>query len=167
MSDRTETTTQPPHVAVVGFGNILLKDEGVGVHIIQHLKDLLPQSARESLLIDGGTSPDVLLHLPKEVNTLIVVDAVKGGGKPGTIYRFTPADIEFKSAVIFTLHCLGLGEGLGMMKFLGLFPERVIIFGVEPKEIDWGLELSPELAQIVHPVSLLIKQEIACRARAV
>jgi hypothetical protein len=56
---------------------------------------------------------------------------------------------------------LGLGEGLGVMKFLGKYPKRVIILGVEPKEIDWGLELSPELEQIVHQVVLLVKREIA------
>ena len=112
----------------------------------------------------GAPRPDVLLHLPKEIDTLIVVDAVRGGGKPGTIYRFTPADITFKRAGIPTLHQLGLEESLGMLAFLGQSPARVIIFGAEPKEIDWGLELSPELGQIVPQLTLLVKQEIANQA---
>jgi len=161
VSHRTETTTQPAQDVVVGFGNILLKDEGIGVHIIQNLASLPHKSAREYLLIDGGTCPDVLFHFPEEISTLIVVDAVKGGGEPGSIYRFTPDDIEFKRASITSLHQLGLREGLGMMKFLGKYPERVIIIGVEPKEIDWGLKISPELEKIIPQVILLLQQEIA------
>lgn len=163
MSHSTETTTQPPHDVVVGFGNILLKDEGIGVHVIQHMECLPRKSDREYLLIDGGTCPDVFFNLPEEISTLIVVDAVKGGGEPGSIYRFTPDDIEFKRATITTLHQLGLREGLGMMKDLGKYPERVIVIGVEPKEIDWGLKISPELEKIVRQVILLVEQEIANR----
>ena len=163
MSHRTETTTQPAQDVVVGFGNILLKDEGIGVHVIQYMDSLPRKSAREYLLIDGGTCPDVLFHFPEEISTLIVVDAVKGGGEPGTVYQFTPDDIEFKKASITSLHQLGLREGLGMMKILGKYPERVIIIGVEPKEIDWGLKISPELEKIVRQVILLVEQEIANR----
>lgn len=161
MSHRTETTTQPPQVVVVGFGNILLKDEGIGVHVIQNMASLPRKSTREYLLIDGGTCPDVLFHLPEVISTLIVVDAVKGGGEPGTVYRFTPNDIEFKMASLTSLHQLGLKEGLGMMKFLGKYPERVIMIGIEPKEIDWGLKISPELEKIIPQVTLLLEQEIA------
>ena len=158
MSDQTEATTQPPpHAVVVGFGNILLKDDGIGVHVIQNMDSLLGKSARDYRLIDGGTCPDVLLHLPEEMNTLIVVDAVKGGGEPGTIYQFCPDDIEFKGASLTSLHQLGLREGLESMKLLGKYPERVIIIGIEAKKIDWGLQLSPELEKAIPKVIHLLK----------
>ena len=159
------TTIQPPQAVVVGFGNILLKDEGIGVHVIQNMNKFPRKSAREYLLIDGGTCPDALFHLSEEISTLIVVDAVKGGGEPGTVYRFTPDDIEFTRASITSLHQLGLSEGLGMMDFLGKYPERIIIMGIEPKEIDWGLEISPELEKIVPQIIRLIEQEIAKQTR--
>ncbi|MCJ7623231.1 MAG: HyaD/HybD family hydrogenase maturation endopeptidase [Anaerolineaceae bacterium] len=161
MSHRTETTDHPPQTVVIGFGNILLKDEGIGVHVIRELDSMPRKSDREFLLIDGGTCPDALFHLPEEIGKLIVVDAVKGGGEPGSIYRFTPNDIEFKRASITSLHQLGLKEGLGMMKFLGKYPESIIIIGVEPKEIDWGLKISPELKKIIPQVILLLEHEIA------
>ena len=161
MSYRAETKTQPSQAAVVGFGNILLKDEGVGIHVVQHMDSLPRNSVREYLLVDGGTCPDVFLSLPEEISTLIVVDAVKGGGEPGSIYRFTPDDIEFNRVTIASLHQLGLREGLGIMKDLGKYPERVIVIGVEPKEIDWGLKISPELEKTVRQVVLLVEQEIA------
>lgn len=161
MSHRAETTTQLSQAAVVGFGNILLKDEGIGIHVIQRMDSLSRKSAREYLLLDGGTCPDVFFNLPEEISTLIVVDAVKGGGEPGSIYRFTPDDIEFKRATITTLHQLGLREGLRMMKDSGKYAERVIVIGVEPKEIDWGLKISPELEKKVRQVILLVEQEIA------
>jgi len=146
---------------VVGFGNILLKDEGIGIHVIKSMDSLPQKSAQKYLLVDGGTCPDVLLQLPEEISTLIVVDAALGGGEPGTIYRFTPADIEFKKASITNLHQLGLREGLGIMKFLDKYPERVVIIGIEPKEIGWGLNISPEMEKIIPQIILLLQQEIA------
>ena len=161
MSHSSETPTQPPRPVVVGLGNILLKDEGVGVHVIQHLARLSRTNALEYHLVDGGTCPDVFFHLPEEISKLIVVDAVKGGGKPGSIYRFSPDDLAFKRASYSTLHQLGLIEGLRMMKLLGKCPDRVILLGIEPKEIDWGLDISPELEEILQKVILLIEAEIA------
>lgn len=161
MSHRAETRTQPSQAAVVGFGNILLKDEGIGIHVIKRMDSMPRNSAREYLLVDGGTCPDVFFSLPEEISTLIVVDAVKGGGEPGSIYRFTPDDIEFNRVTITSLHQLGLREGLGMMKDSGKYPERVIVIGVEPKEIDWGLNISPQLEKMVRQVILLVEQEIA------
>ena len=118
-------------------------------------------SACDYVLIDGGTCPDIFFQLPEEIAKLIVVDAVKGGGEPGSIYRFTPTDIDFKRASIVSLHQLGLEEGLRMMEFLGKYPESVIIIGVEPKEIDWGLKISPELEEKITQVLHLLEQEIA------
>jgi hydrogenase maturation protease len=74
-------------VAILGVGNILLKDEGVGIHVIHALQDnpLLTDAGVE--LIDGGTSPNVS-YLLDGADRLIVIDAVEGGCEPGTIYRF-------------------------------------------------------------------------------
>jgi len=146
---------------VIGFGNILLKDEGIGVHIIRKFDSMSRESEREYVLIDGGTCPDILFQLPEEIAKLVVVDAVKGGGEPGSIYRFTPTDIDFKKASITSLHQLGLEESLRMMELLGNYPKSVIIIGVEPDEIDWGLQISPMLEKKIPQIIHLLEQEIA------
>jgi hydrogenase maturation protease len=146
---------------VIGFGNILLKDEGIGVHIIRKFDSMPRESEREYALIDGGTCPDILFQLPVGIAKLIVVDAVKGGGEPGCIYRFAPTDIEFKKASISSLHQLDLEESLRMMELLGKYPESVIIIGVEPYEIDWGLKISPEVEKKIPEIIHLLEQEIA------
>jgi len=144
--------------AVVGVGNILLKDEGIGIHVVRALREAIG-SRTDVDIIDGGTSPDALLGL-ETVPKLILVDAARGGGAPGTIYRFHPGDIATESKGITSLHQLGLLDSLQMMKLSGSQPADIVIIGVEPKEIDWGLELSPELneklPQIVQVVMGLI-----------
>lgn len=165
MSHKTETTDHSPQTVVIGFGNILLKDEGIGVQIVRKFDSMARENAREYVLIDGGTCPDILFQLPEEIVKLIIVDAVKGGGRPGCIYRFTPTDIEFKKGSITSLHQVGLEEGLRMMKFLGNYPKSVIIIGVEPDEIDWGLNISPKLEKKIPQIIHLLEQEIANQTR--
>ena len=150
----------PPRVAVVGMGNLLLKDEGVGIHVIRALEKASPDGCGEFIIVDGGTCTDILLQLPDGIEKLIVVDAVKGGGEPGSIYRFTPGDIAFDRGTQTSVHQLGLSESLEMMEAARAEPPQVVILGVEPKEIDWGLEISAELQERVPRMIALVKDEI-------
>jgi hydrogenase maturation protease len=85
-------------------------------------------------VVDGGTSPDAL-YLIKGADKLIIIDTVKGGGEPGSIYRFTPEDIALKPEAFKSAHNIGLLETL---RALEDSPREVIIIGVEPKDISWG-----------------------------
>lgn len=151
----------PPKVAVIGMGNLLLKDEGVGIHVIQALEKASLDGCGEFMIVDGGTCTDILLQLPDGIEKLIVVDAVKGGGEPGSIYRFTPDDIAFERGTRTSVHQLGLSESLAMMEAARAKPPQVVILGVEPKEIDWGLEISAELQERIPQMIALVKEEIA------
>jgi hydrogenase maturation protease len=161
VSRRRESTDQSPQTVVIGFGNILLKDEGIGVHIIHRFDSITRDKPRSFVLIDGGTCPDILCLLPEKIAKLIIIDAVKGGSEPGSIYRFTPTDIKFKRGLITSLHQLDLEEGLRMMEFLGKSPEAVIIIGVEPSEIEWGLKISPQVEEKIPQVIQLLELETA------
>jgi hydrogenase maturation protease len=131
---------------VLGIGNILLRDEGIGCHVAHALEGIpLP----DVKIMDGGTCPDVLQFL-EDADKLIVVDAVKGEGVPGQIYRFYLEDINLERKPFLSLHDLGLVDSLMLMQlwhpdFIGI--DEAVIIGVEPKEVDWGLELSPELQE--------------------
>ena len=125
---------------VLGIGNALLRDEGIGCHVAHALEEIpLP----DVKIVDGGTCPDVLQFV-EDADKLIIVDAVKGGGTPGQIYRFHLKDITLEQKPFLSLHDVGLVDNLMLMQLWHNISEAVII-GVEPGEINWGLELSPEL----------------------
>jgi len=125
---------------VLGIGNVLLRDEGIGCHVAHALEEIpLP----DVKIIDGGTCPDLLQFL-EDTDKLIIVDAVKGGGPPGQIYRFHLEDITLEQKPFLSLHDMRLVDDLMLMQLWHNISEAVII-GVEPGEINWGLELSPEL----------------------
>ena len=146
-------------VAVVGVGNVLLKDEGVGVHVARALRERVETDRTDIEIIDGGTSPDVFLLL-EGVHKLILVDAVKGGGNPGSIYRFHPDDIVSEEKYIISAHQIGLLDGLRMIEYSGFKPDSIVIIGVEPKEIDWGLGLSTELNEKLPEIVKVVMDEL-------
>jgi hydrogenase maturation protease len=127
---------------VVGIGNVLLRDEGIGCHVA-HALERVPLPDVE--IIDGGTCPDVL-ELLEDADKLVIVDAVKGGGIPGQIYRFRPEDITLEQKPVLSLHDTSLIDSLKLMQLWHNIGDTVII-GVEPRELSWGLELSPELQE--------------------
>ena len=129
-------------ILILGVGNLILRDEGMGVHAVQELEGRkLPPHVE---VIDGGTSLMELLPVIQEAERIIVIDALRGGGEPGTVYRLTPDDLMAETERPLSLHQVGLLEVLGMARQLGGEPE-VVIIGVEPKEISWGMELTPEV----------------------
>ena len=140
-------------ITIIGAGNLLLKDEGIGIHTVKALQEMrLPPNVR---LIDGGTSPD-LIAFSGDCDKLIIIDAAKAGGEPGTIYRFRPEDLAGNVNVLASAHELGVPENIAMMSLLGKKPAETLIIGIEPKEIDGGLELSallegkiPEIVRVV------------------
>ncbi|MCK5123812.1 MAG: HyaD/HybD family hydrogenase maturation endopeptidase [Dehalococcoidia bacterium] len=136
---------------VLGIGNTLLRDEGIGCHVANALAEIpLPDVE----IIDAGTCPDVWQFI-EDTDKLIIVDAVKGGGMPGQIYRFHPEDVTLEQKPLLSMHDIGLVDNLVLMQLRQNIGETVII-GVEPKDINWGLELSAELqgkmSQIIDTV---------------
>ena len=140
---------------VLGVGNILLKDEGIGCHVVQALERIPLTDVK---VVDGGTCPDVVQFL-EDADKLIVVDATKGGGMPGQVYRFHLDDITLERKQCLSLHDMSLVDNLMLTGFLRNIAETVII-GVEPKEIGWGLELSPELQEKIPQIVELILAEL-------
>lgn len=145
-------------ILVLGVGNILLKDEGVGVRVVEALRSRdLPPGVE---LMDGGTLGLDLMSPISRADHLIVVDAVRAGDEPGVVYRFRADEVDVKRMPITSLHQVSLFEVLSLCKQIGEAPREVVVIGVEPKEIDWGLELTPEIQQRVEQVVELVLQEI-------
>jgi len=143
----------------MGVGNELLKDEGVGVHVVRALLKEPPPGNISLEIIDGGTTPEAFL-LAEGAHKLILVDAVSGGGEPGSVYRFCPDDIIALEKFAVSAHQVDLMMSLDMMKLSGSKPDEVVIIGIEPEEIDWGMELSPRLGEKLPQILKVIMDEL-------
>ena len=153
-----EAANCSPRITVLGIGNLLLQDEGVGIHLVQRLADKV--NSANINLIDGGTTPDILSLVGNDVDKLIIVDAAVVGDKPGTIYQFEIADLNSGTTAPVSLHELGLVDSLKIMNLFGNRPKMVTVIGIEPKVIDYGLELSPELEEKMPQLIELVLDEI-------
>jgi len=142
---------------IIGCGNLLLQDEGVGVHLIEYLKE--KQLPKDVELLDGGTAGFDLIDFIQQAEKVVIVDAIKVGGKPGEIYCFCPEDFETENSPKTSLHDITLKDVFQIIKKLGPLP-KIRIIGIEPKSIDCGTELSPELRKMLPKVSELVLREI-------
>lgn len=144
-------------ILILGIGNILLRDEGVGVRVIEAMRDLsLPEGVE---ILDGGTSGADLIDELADRQKVIVIDAIKTDAEPGAIFRFSDKDLIARTEGTISLHEFGLVETLLATRQLGCAPQEVIIYGVQPKDISSGLELSAEIAALVPKVIHLVLRE--------
>lgn len=146
-------------ILILGVGNTLLKDEGVGVHVARRLQNMdLPENVE---VLEGGVlGLDLLDHL-EEREKVVVVDAVDGGDDPGTIHRLTRADIESgKTRCHMSLHEIDLPQVFATADLMGLKVDPIII-GIEPKDMDLGYdEMTPEVEAAIPRVIELVLKEI-------
>lgn len=128
---------------VLGLGNLLLGDEGVGIHAVRALASQETDLPDDVELVDGGTAALGLLPIFKDAERVIVVDAVRAGGEPGSVYRFTLDDMGDggREDISLSLHQVSLGEVARAARLLNIAP--AIIIGIEPRTCQPGLELSP------------------------
>jgi hydrogenase maturation protease len=147
-------------IVVLGVGNILLKDEGVGVRVIEQLQRqyTLPESVR---VVDGGTQGLWLLSTIQQADHLIVVDAVLGGDEPGTIYRLTKNDLPKGLRVKQSAHDSDLVEALNLCALLEAEPKSVVVVGIEPADIQpFGVDLTEKIAAKVDELVLRVLDEL-------
>ena len=150
-------------ILILGIGNILLGDEGVGVRVIEQMEGIVPPDDVE--LVDGGTGGADLLEIIAEREKVIVIDAVEADREPGDVLRLSVEDLFRPVQARMSLHEIGLAESLIMAKQLNCAPKEVVIFGVKPKSTECGLDLSKEVAACVPKVIELVFEEVNNAAR--
>jgi hydrogenase maturation protease len=146
-------------IVVLGVGNILLSDEGVGVRAIEALLEgyLLPAGVE---VIDGGTSGMELLEDLSSVDLLIVADAVKAGKPPASIIRIAGADVPVFFRAKISPHQVGLSDVLADLEFMGEPPRETVIIGVQPVSMETRMELTPEVTARLDEVVGMIVAEL-------
>jgi len=129
---------------VLGVGNFLLSDEGVGIHVAHQLQNMPLTSDVE--VIDGGTGGfELITHLEGR-KKVIIVDAVRTDDEPGTVYRFTPEDIAPHRQDSFSVHQLSLHELFSFVQKM-MSPPEVVVYGVVPQETKL---FSTKLSKVVR-----------------
>jgi hydrogenase maturation protease len=131
------------NVLVLGIGNILLSDEGVGVKAVEELQNRYDCSDAVEI-VDGGTSGYELLSFFEDRSHVLIIDAVNTGNEPGTIVRIEDPPAFFQNKV--SPHQIGLADVLVIAAITENLPRYVTLFGIEPKQLSTGLDLSDEVA---------------------
>jgi len=145
------------NILILGVGNVLMGDEGVGVHVIRHLENMpLPEGVA---CLDGGTGSFLLLEPMQRAKKVILIDATIDGAPAGTVRRLTPRFSKDYPRTL-TAHDIGLKDLLDAFYLLGHVPE-VILFAVSISSLqEVGTELSPEIAAVVPEVARKVADEV-------
>jgi hydrogenase maturation protease len=128
-------------ILILGIGNVLLTDEGIGVRALKELERKFTFPANVELL-DGGTAGIELLRHIRKRDYLIIIDAMKCDQEPGTVVRVEGDDVPAAFRTRISPHQLGLSDLLAAAMLTDELPKNLVLFGVEPESIDIGLDLT-------------------------
>jgi hydrogenase maturation protease len=147
-------------VVVIGLGNELMSDEGVGIHLIRQLSKLADKFPSVEF-IEAGSAGMNLLHLIANRKKAIIIDCAKMGEKPGEMRRFTPQEAQsVKKLSNFSLHEADILQVINLSKQLGECPAEVVFFGIEPETIEPGSKLSETLSNKIESNAVIIQNEL-------
>lgn len=149
-------------ILILGLGNPLRGDDGVGPRVVAELcRQGLPEGVEA---VDGGTSGLDLLYLLEGWDRVIIVDAAILGRNPGEFLRFTPEDVHLVGNLVsLSSHSAGLADTLALARALGQTLPEIIIYGIQPEQMDWEEGLSPAVeASLPRLVKEIRKQVMDC-----
>lgn len=156
-------------ITILGIGNILLQDEGFGVRVVEELnyRYIFPPGV---MVLDGGTLGMELLRFLKRTDKLVIIDAIASTSPPGTVYEFQNEAIKTYFNNKISMHEFGIQEVLATLDILGRSINDVLVVGAEPHSLDIGLELSPQIFEVVDKVidrvvSQLISWQVELKRR--
>lgn len=149
-------------ILIVGVGNELLGDEGLGVHVVRALQAMRPALPGHVDVLEAGTS--LMDALPRMVSyaRVIIVDAVQAGKRPGSIHRIEAGrgfEKQWGCGGVVSLHELGVAETLEIGALMGLRPKSLLMVGAEPERIEPGMELSPRLVHAAKRIVSMLLSE--------
>lgn len=159
-----------PSPLVIGIGNILLRDEGVGVRVVS---EITRQAANGSLrvppdtrFVDGGTLGLELLPMIEGASMLVLVDAVNLGRPPGSVAVLRGEAIEGILSGHVSPHQVGIADLVAAARLMGILPEATSLVGIQPAEIEIGLELTAVVEAAVPNAMALVSAELDTRSRS-
>lgn len=149
-------------IKIIGFGNIYMGDDGVGIRVIEKIKEQGIFADYDNIeVIDGGTSGVDLIFFLQNADKVIIIDAVDAGQEIGEIVTFNIGEItNYNNKIIksFSLHDIGLKEIFELIKVLKIEKDLKII-GINPKELDYSEKLSSQIENKIPQIISIIKKE--------
>lgn len=137
-------------VVVLGVGNLIHTDDGLGIHAIQKLQ-ADPRVPKDTALIDGGTFGIELLAYLDDCSRLILIDAADVGKEPGTLVRATGEELSgFPGGA--SVHQLGVADLLATLPLVSDVPREIVLLGAQPASTDWGTELTAPVAAVLEKI---------------
>ena len=154
MENYQENLALKTKTVVLGVGNILMADEGIGVRVIERLQAEydLPSEVQ---VVDGGTLGMDLLYYLTDARNLVIVDAVEMEGEPGQTLRLEGENVPTQLSLKMSPHQMGVPDMLFAAKFRDWYPENVVLLGVQPGVLEPSLQMSPP---VLAQVELLVSQ---------
>ncbi len=152
---------------IFGAGNLLLSDEGFGVHFITYLQEHF-RFQEDVELYDGGTLGIMVTHLLEEADRVYLVDVVEAKGEPGEIFRYEKEEFLLGTLPVkLSPHQIGIQEVLSLAEFRGRIPDQVSLFGIIPASYESGVELSPLVAARLPGLAELVVAELRSAGHSV
>ncbi len=144
---------------ILGLGNVLLGDEGIGVWVVESLRRRY-QFPSSATVLEGGTLGLDLLPQIQDVSRLLVVDAVQFGREPGEITRLEGDKVPRALDVKVSPHQIGLQELLAAARLTGCEPRKVVLWGMEPERLELGTGFSPKVARALPRLKTRVLKEL-------
>ncbi len=158
MENPLSSSGSRPKILVMGVGSILMMDEGIGIRAVEELEKRyrFPENVE---ILDGGTSGIELLSYISGKDYLIIIDAIKSGKPPGTVLRVEGEDVPAQFLTRISPHQLGISDLLAAATLTDEIPKKLLLFGIEPKEIVMVIGLSDEVrASMAHLVEVVVDE---------
>lgn len=148
-------------ITILGIGNTLYSDEGVGVHILPLLQEILKDKSEEEVeIIEGATDGMRLLGPVEDTDYLIIIDAINAGKEPGTIICIKNDDIPAYFGIKMSIHQVGFQEVLFAARIRERLPEEMIMFGIQPESLKLGVELTSTVNDRLVDLANQIKDQV-------
>lgn len=148
-------------IAVIGVGNLLMGDDGIGIHVVEALrKEALPQGVQ---VFDASTRAFDVLEFMDGCDRAVVVDAYMEKGVPGTVYRFAfdPTAGTQEIPVNLSMHDIDFTAALRAGQDSYNFPSEIVVIGIEPEILEWGIGLSPSLENAFPDILDAVRDELS------
>jgi hydrogenase maturation protease len=157
ITERIEAPVHRPSVVVLGVGNAHRHDDGVGVFVAQRVRR---EASNAVKVLDNMRDSVDLMEAWEDAETVIVVDAVSSGAKPGTIYKIEVGEHPLPEILCrYSSHNLSIGEAIGLSRALGTLPPRLLICGIEGTNFHLGSGLSPEVEVSAEKVVRIVMEQ--------
>lgn len=156
--------TEQEHVKsgtlVLGVGNTILTDEGVGPWVVERLQALNPEAPGVTWM-DGGTLSFSIASSVEDAEHLIVVDATELNAEPGTVRVFVDEEMDkMLGSHGRSIHEVGLMDLMNMARITGRLPQRRALVGIQPGTVDWGTEPTPAVGAAMAETARAVAQLI-------